>query len=77
MKRNVMFAVYYVGCAHGLYPAGCGLPAIGYAARSRCGIIVHHYFVITGILTASWLPSAYCMSRIYIPLCNPPTCISA
>lgn len=40
MKRNVMFAVYYVGCAPLSLSRRLGLPAIGYAARSRCGIIV-------------------------------------
>ena len=62
MKRNVMFAVFFVDDSFQKpFAADRALSAISPRPReSRC----FAYFVITGILTASWLPSAYCMSRI-------------
>lgn len=62
MKRNVMFAVFlWMIAFKNPLAADRALSAISPRPReSRCFV----YFVITGILTASWLPSAYCMSRI-------------
>lgn len=62
MKRNVMFAVFlWMIAFKNPLAADRALSAISPRPReSRC----FAYFVITGILTTSWLPSAYCMSRI-------------
>lgn len=65
MKRNVMFAVYYVGCAPTVFiPPAAGCLPLAMQPVDVMGLLLHYYFVITGILTASWLPSAYRMSRI-------------
>lgn len=63
MKRNVMFAVFLWMIAF-KKPLAADRALSAISPRPMGITVFLAYFVITGILTASWLPSAYCMSRI-------------